>query len=157
MLLKGLEVVCCMSEVHLCVPKKNSNFSSLFCARKSDKLAMSSAHSHFHSHHLHFHIGMDYSCVTVVRPNVTHQSMTTKIFAFLLQSSRRLSPYLTRMAMAPSPPKSLAPSWGRWARTPQRLNCRTWSMRWMLTVSVHSVLSVTPDDLDLATIHSLVN
>lgn len=84
MLLKGLEVVCCMSEVHLCVPKKIQISVLFFCARKSDKLAMSSAHSHFHSHHLHFHIGMDYSCVTVVRPNVTHQSMTTKIFAFVL-------------------------------------------------------------------------
>ena len=53
---------------------------------------------------------------------------------FNLQSSRKRSRYLTRMATAPSPPRSLEQSWDHWVRIPPRLSCRTWSMRSMLTV-----------------------
>lgn len=60
------------------------------------------------------------------------------------------------MAMGPSQQRNLAPSWGHWVRTPQKPNCRIWSMKWMLMVrplerwmgtSVHSSSDVWWDRL----------
>lgn len=53
-------------------------------------------------------------------------------------SSRRRSPYSTRTAMAPSPPRSWEQSWGRSDRTPLRPSSRTWSTRSTLTVREYS-------------------
>ena len=50
-----------------------------------------------------------------------------------LQNSRKLFPYLTNMVMVPSQPRNSTLSWGHWVRTQQKLNCRVWPMKWMLT------------------------
>ena len=53
----------------------------------------------------------------------------------VVQSSRRRSPCSTRMAMAPSRPRSSGRSWGHWVKTRPKPNFRIWSTKLMLTVS----------------------
>lgn len=65
----------------------------------------------------------------------------TNVSLFRPQSLRRRSPYSTRTVTAPSPPKSSAPSWGRWVRTPRRRSFRTWSTRWTLTVCTNATIT----------------
>jgi hypothetical protein len=50
--------------------------------------------------------------------------------------------------MAPSRPRSWAPSWGRWARTPPRPSSKTWSTRSTRTVSDRQrpILNFAPMD-----------
>lgn len=50
------------------------------------------------------------------------------------QNSKRLSHSLTKTVMAQSLPKSWVLSCAHLDRIPQRLSCKTWSMKWMLMV-----------------------
>lgn len=85
-------------------------------------------------------VGLVNWCFTVVLSwqflqinlQVWHFSLTKKPTLCCNQNSRRPFHSLTRMEMAPSPPKSWVQWCALWARIPQRQSCRTWSMKWML-------------------------
>ena len=67
--------------------------------------------------YLFFYLFLSRSCCPVVS------------FGELLHGQRRRSRSSIRMAMEPSPPRSLAPWCDLLGRTPQRQSCRIWSMR----------------------------